>query len=358
LACGCGQKVLVKGYRPDRLISVSIRCGNCGAVTTTPDLPAGSVLSGTILALDRSAREMPVSGEIAAGVTFVDRAALERTEAPLRPRRPETAPMTLTASLLREVIEAYDALSDGAYAVHAEASRPLHWTGVRRYPLAWSCLHLQAWLASPIQPLLGPVETTAAAVHLAAFRQFLGVWGHHPLFRDMAACAAATGFALHELAVFTAPALLFEAGNRAGLRQPNGSARIREWSLQTADGLLGVETVAFPRFAWPDGKPWTAAAIRSSLQEAISAARGRINPRNPGILVLSAGLVPEIFDARLQEGIHRLFRASGRTNRGLAAMAMIAPRVIPADGPDRFGFGWLFGPIANPAFVSGPRESA
>jgi hypothetical protein len=365
LACGCGQPMLVKGYRPERLIAVSIRCSNCGTVTTTPDLPTAAMLMGHVIAVGRDAQPMPNPAVMQPGVVFADRATVERAEAPLRPRRPVSEPLTLSTPLLHEVAEDYDRLTGGAYAAHVEASRPLHWTGVRRYPLAWSCLHLEAWLARPDLPLLGIIETTVAAVHVGAFRQFLTVWGHHPMFPQMAEFAASTGFALHELAVFATLGAMFDAGNRIGLVQPpDGQLRMREWSIQTADRLLAVETAAFSRFAWPDGKPWSAASVRSALVDSIDAARGRINQRNPGILVLSAGLVPEGFDPWMQEGMERVFRTSGRANRGLAALAMIAPRVLVADRGNRFGFGWVFQPAANPAFagenkvVIGPRESA
>jgi hypothetical protein len=365
LACGCGQPVLIKGYRPDRMMAVSIRCSSCGTVTTTPDLPPGAMLRGQVVPLKRDAQPMPNPGVLQPGVTFADHATVERAEAPLRPRSPVSDPLTLSTPLLHEVAADYDRLTGGAYAAHIEASRPLEWTGVRRYPLAWSCLHLEAWLARPDLPLLGIIETTVAAVHVGAFRQFLTVWGHHPMFPQMAAFAASTGFALHELAVFATLGAMFDAGNRIGLMQPpDGKPRMREWSVQTTDGLLALETAAFPRFAWPDGKPWSAASVRSALLGAIDAARGRINQRNPGILVLSPGLVPEGFDPWMQEAMERVFRASGRSHRGLAGLAMVAPRVLVADRVNRFGFGWIFQPVANPAFagenkvVVGPRESA
>lgn len=365
LACGCGQPVLIKGYRPERLVAIAVRCALCGTVTNTPDLPAGAMLQGHVVALDRNAQEMTDPGVMPPGVVFADRAAVERLEAPLRPRPPSGEPVTLSSALLRETIEAYDRLTGGAYAAHAEACLPLHWTGVRRYPLAWAVQHLQAWLSRPDLPLLGPIETTVAAVHFGAFRQFLATWGHHPLFPEMATLAASTGFGVHELAIFAALAAVHEGGNRIGIMRPaDGPPRIREWFVQAGDRLLGLEIPAFPRFAWPDGKPWSAAAIRTALQDAIDGARGRINLRNPGIVVLSVGVVPEGLDQPMRDGMDRIFRMAGRTNRGLAALATITPRVVATGRGDQYGFGWLFQPLANPAFegenkvMTGPRKSA
>ncbi|MDR3535430.1 MAG: hypothetical protein P4L71_02920 [Acetobacteraceae bacterium] len=351
LPCGCGQPVLIKGYQPERMLGLSVRCAACGAVTTTPDLPAGASLSGTVMAFERRAQEMPNAAVMPPGVTFADRATVERVDAALRPRPPAKEPVTVSPAMLREVIEAYDRLTGGAYAAHTEATLPLYWTGIRRYPLAWACLHLQAWLAGSDLPLLGPVETTVAAAHVGAFRQFLATWGHHALFPEMAACAAETGFGVHEMAVFAALGVLSDSGNRIGLAPASdGTRNIRAWSVQTGNRVLALETPAFPYFAWPDGKPWSPPAIRSTLEDAIAAARGRINLRNPGILVLSVGSLPEGFDQPMQEGMERLLRSAGRANRGVAALAMITPRVLRTGRPDEYGFGWLFRPVANPAF--------
>ncbi len=350
LACGCGQPILIKGFRPERLIAIGVQCAACGQVTSTPDLPSGAQPAGNVVLLDRNAQLMTNPGVMPAGVTFIDRAAAARIEAPFRPRRPSGDPVTLSPALLREVGEAYNDLTNGAFAAHTEALMPLYWTGVRTFPLAWSCLHLQAWLADPRAPLLGPTETTVAACHLGAFRQFLAVWGAHPMFREIAALAAGSGFGLHDLAVFAAAAAVFESGSRIGMTtDPDGTPRLRGWAVQTADQTLALETVAFPRFAWPDGKPWSAASIRTALNDAVAGARGRINARHPGILVLSVGLVPDAFDKAMLEGIERFFRALGRTNPGLAALATIAPRVVPTSRMDQFGFGWLFRPMSNPA---------
>lgn len=350
LVCVCGQSVLVKGYHPGRLVRIAIRCAHCGTITTTPPLPDGALLTGNVIPVERDAEEM-ASGVLQSGFTLIDRAEVSRAEAPQRPRKPSGEPVTLSSALLDELEAEYDRLTNRAFAAHVEASLPLHWTGIRRYPLAWSCLHLRAWLRDGTLPLLGLVETTIAAVHVGAFRKFLDTWGHHPRFLEMGAAAGAGGFSIHDLAVFTVPAIMFESGNRVGLvAPPDQPARVREWFVQVGNKLLGLETVAVPRFAWPDGRPWSAAPIRTAIQDAIDSAKARINPRNPGILVLSTGLVPEDMDGPMQEGMERIFRSAGRVNRGLAALAMTTPRVGPTGRPDQFGFGWLFRPVANPAF--------
>jgi len=50
------------------------------------------------------------------------------------------------------------------------------------------------------------------------------------------------------------------------------------------------------------------------------------------------------------DAIHAAFQTIGRRNRGVAAVAIIMPKVLPAGQPDRIGFGYAFYPIRNPRF--------
>ena len=355
LRCTCGESVLVASYHARQLVGIAIRCARCSVVTITDGLPERAILTGNVVAVDRIADSLD-AGVLKPGYVLIDRAEMVRAEAPMRPNQPSTEPLTLSTAMLDQVVATYDRLTGGAFASHADASLPLHWTGVRRYPLAWAVLHLHAWLAGSSLPLMGPVETTIAAVHVGAFRFFIDSWGQHPLFEAMGAAAARTGFAIHALALFAAPAILFHSGNRIGFMTPPGEApKVEDWSLLAGDRILALETVAFQRFAWPDGRPWSDAGIRNAIQDAVDGAKGRINARNHGLIVLSTGLVPEDMDRPMLEAMQRTFRSAGRANRGLAALAMLTPRVGQVGRPDQYGFAWLFRPVSNPSFEGDTR---
>jgi hypothetical protein len=51
------------------------------------------------------------------------------------------------------------------------------------------------------------------------------------------------------------------------------------------------------------------------------------------------------------DAIHAAFQSVGRRHRGIAAIAIVMPKVLPAGLPDRLGFGYAFYPIVNPNFA-------
>ncbi len=47
---------------------------------------------------------------------------------------------------------------------------------------------------------------------------------------------------------------------------------------------------------------------------------------------------------------HAAFQAVGRRHRGVAAVAIVMPKVLPIGALDQVGFGYAFYPIRNPRF--------
>jgi len=70
--------------------------------------------------------------------------------------------------------------------------------------------------------------------------------------------------------------------------------------------------------------------------------------RRPGILVLSVGSVLREHDPLLVEGITRALHERGRRHRGLAAVALLMPKIYPTKRSDQVVFGWAYIPFANP----------
>jgi hypothetical protein len=58
LICRCGNSILIAGYAPQNVLAIRIRCFRCGAVTTTPGLPAGEILPGDAAAVVKT--EVPM----------------------------------------------------------------------------------------------------------------------------------------------------------------------------------------------------------------------------------------------------------------------------------------------------------
>ena len=77
------------------------------------------------------------------------------------------------------------------------------------------------------------------------------------------------------------------------------------------------------------------------------AAQGRINLRNPGVLLLSPGTVLGGFDEALIEAVKASLHGLGRKNRGLLAVAPIVLRLQTLPDPHAVRFGYGLFPISN-----------
>ena len=204
-------------------------------------------------------------------------------------------------------------------------------------------------MQSDLWACLDSAPTAAACCHVAGFLHFVATWAHHPLFPAMAGTAADRGFSLHGLAPFAAAHCLTMQGNRISFPQVTGfPGRIDGFNLATGPTeTISVVTDVFDRFEYPFGLPWDEARLRAAVLERISAAQGRINMRNPGLLLLSPGTALSGFDEALIRAIQAAIQAIGRKNRGLMAVAPLVLRLLPAAGAHAVQFGYGFFPIAN-----------
>jgi hypothetical protein len=357
LACRCAGSTLVRGVRPGTLLAISIECSACGAVTATPGLHPDQMVPLGARMVDRN--RIPVSEPLvlAPGMVLADPAELVRVDQLSQPRDVPAAPFDVTAATLAAAAADYDRLSGGQLAAHRAAVPPDDddaAPGLARLPLAWALGKLEPNIATPGWWCLADVPDTIAAAQLGAFREFLLVWAHHPMFPAMAAGAAATGFSTHALAVFAAARCMAADGNRIGFVPPDRDGRIDGFHIATGLTDTGSpERVAvlvrrFDRFDWPRGRDVQVAATRAATIDALIASQSRINVRRPGIVVLSVGSVLREHDMLIVEGITRALHERGRRHRGLAAVALVMPKIYPTKRSDQVVFGWAYIPFANP----------
>jgi len=367
LACRCAGSTLVRGHRPGTLLAISIECSACAAVTTTPGLHPDQVVPFGARMVDRN--RMPVSEPLvlAPGMVLVDRDELVRVDLLSQPRNVPAAPFDVAAATLAAAAD-YDRLSGGQLAAHRAAVPPDDGEaapGLARLPLAWALGKLEANIETPGWWCLAKAGDAIAAAQLGAFREFLLVWAHHPLFPAMAATAAAAGFSTHSLAVFAAARCMAADGNRIGFVPPDRGERIDGFHIVTGSTETGTpERVAvlvrrFDRFDWPRGRGVEVAATRAATIDALIASQSRINVRRPGIVVLSVGSVLRQHDPLIIEGVKQTLHERGRRHRGLAAVALVLPKIYPTARSDQVVFGWIFLPFANPHHTgSGIRLAA
>jgi len=91
--------------------------------------------------------------------------------------------------------------------------------------------------------------------------------------------------------------------------------------------------------------------LRTAVIDAVASAQGRVNRSRPGIVVLAATILQPDFDQMVVDAIHAAFQSVGKRHRGVAAVAIIMPKVLPTGDPERVGFGYAFYPILNPRFA-------
>lgn len=353
LRCACGSSVLARAYRPHSLLAIAIACAQCGDVTTTPGLPDGEVLPRGVRVVTRE--RMPVSTSIVLDpdTVLADRDELVRIDTLTQPQTPPSETMTLSAATLDAAEAEYDRLTGGRLAADraaVEAGSADLAAGLPPLPLAWAFGRLRAGVERPGWWCLAEEPDAVAAILLAAFREFIAVWSRHPLFDVMAASAAAEGFSTHALAPFAAARALAEAGNRVGFtRPPEGQTRMVGFHIDV-DPTIRLDVLVRPLdlFDWPRGQGPQPAAVRAQAIDTLIASQNRINPRHPGVLVLSVGPVHRQADPVLMQGVSAALQGRWRRHRGLAGVALLLPKIYPTTRAELATFGWTFLPAANP----------
>jgi hypothetical protein len=371
LSCACGQ-TLISGYNSRNFLGVGLQCGRCGVVTTTPGMEAGRIPPSAVIMAEPSATPRHESMTVPTGAAVIGRAEMERLRALFRPVAPKSNIYRFSAERLDEASAAYEqyvgealpvvgAMADvplngsANSALHGSANTALlglansAFDGFKAHPLGWAVGHLRSRMASGAWRCSEDEPTANASVHVAGFLHFVATWSHHPAFTAMVATAAERGFGLHGLAPFAAAHVLTMMGNQTSFPAPTGyPGRIEGLSLVTGPAAsMPVHVEVFDRFEYPFGRPWDHIGLRSAVTELLTAAQGRINVRNPGLLLLSPGVTLAGFDEALIQAINHAMLSVGRKNRGLMAVAPIVLRHLPTPDPHAIQFGYGLFPVAN-----------
>ena len=373
LLCRCAGSTLVRGNRPGVLLAIGIECAACGAVTVTPGLPKGQELPQGVRVVERNRMAVAEPLVLAPGLVLADRDELARVDRLSAPRALPAAPFEMSAATLAAAAAEYDRLSGGQLDAHRRAVAAAdEAAGLARLPLAWALAQLEDGAGRPGWWCLAKEPDAVAAMILGAFREFPLVWSQHPLFPAMAASVARTGFSIHALAVFAAARCIAADGNRIGFAQPgsgigptphsggvgptphSGDAPIDGFHIETGPTeRLPVVVRRFDRFDWPGGADASPATARAAAIDALIASQARINPRQPGFLVVSVGAARRTIDPAVLAGLDQTMRERARRHRSLAGVALILPSIQATERSDQVAFGWSFVPFGNPQYGHG-----
>ena len=348
LLCRCGASVLIQGYLPGNFLAIRIQCFRCGAVTTTPGLRDGEILPLSAVAVEAARMPMVTTSAIGRGAVLACRDAIARDYTLTRPHNPPDEPLLLSRAMLEATAADYDRLTGGRLAEHAVASPSAEGSDQGDYPFAWSVLRLRERIDRPEWSWLYQDDDAMAAMYVTAMHHLMLCWGRHPLLARLVAPLAERNRFIRTVTAMAMAKLLFDAGNRVGFSLSGGDVELH--FTTAADEPLSFVLLAPDALQWRQKERRSPAALRDAVIDAVAAAQGRVNRSRPGIVVLAASILQPDFDQMVVDAIHAAFQTIGRRNRGVAAVAIIMPKVLPAGQPDRIGFGYAFYPIRNPRF--------
>jgi hypothetical protein len=188
-----------------------------------------------------------------------------------------------------------------------------------------------------------------AAMHVVALHRLMQCWGQHPLLARIAAPLAQRDKFIRTVAGLAMAKLLFDAGNRVRFALEGSDVDLR---LTTVAGEpLTFALLAPGALQWREKDRRSPDVLCDAVVAAMAAAQGQVNRSRPGIVVLAASILRQDFDQMVVDAIHAAFQAAGRRHRGVAAVGIVLPKLLPAGHPDWIGLGYAFYPILNPRFA-------
>ncbi len=341
--------MLIQGYLPANFLAIRIQCFRCGMITSTPGLPEGDILPRSAMPVPTNRRPMVTTAAIARGAIIACQDAITRDYALTRPHSFPDEPLVLSRTMLEFVAADYDRLTSGRLAEQAAGSPPAEGVEQGAFPFAWSVLRLRERIVQPGWSWLYQDDDAMAAMHVTAMHHLMQCWGQHPLRARLAAPLAEPDRFIRTVTTLAMAKLLFDAGNRVGFSLSGKDVELH--FTTAADEPLSFALLAPDALQWRQRDRRSPDTLRAAVIEAMASAQGQVNRSRPGIVVLAASLLLPDFDQMVVDAIHAAFQSVGRRHRGVAAVAVVMPKVLPAGQPDRIGFGYAFYPIRNPRFA-------
>ena len=351
LDCTCGNR-LVDLYEPGNFLDITLQCGRCGALTTTPPLADPSRPPSALVVAEPVAEPRTAVAAVIQGGALISKAEMDRLGALFRPRTPPDWAYQVNEALL-ERVEANYRRATGQSLPECAAAPADPFAGLQDHALAWAVGHLRAcmsaaggWRAD------AGIPTPIAVAAVTSFLHFVDTWSQHPLFPAMIAGAAARRFSPHGLAPFAAAHCAVMMGNRINFPAPEGDPPALS-SFNIAIGpseVISVQLELFDRFEVPFGQNWNAATLRAAVADRIAASAARINPRHHGMLLFSPGSALAGFDEAMIEALRDVLQTQGRRHRGLMAVAPMVLRLQQMPDPHTVRLCYGFFAIANRHF--------
>jgi hypothetical protein len=349
LTCRCGS-VLIRGYLAANFRGIRIQCFRCGEITATPDLPLHEILPRSATPVAASQSAVVTTMRVGSGSVLACSDAVAGDYALTRPVSPPDAPIRLSRELLETAAADYDRITGGRLSMHLASSPPGAGSDHGGYPFAWAVLRLRELIDRPDWSWLYHDDDAMAALYVMAVHNLMACWGEHPLLTRLAAPLASRDRFIQAVATLGMAKLLYEGGNRVGFLLSGDAVGL--YFTAPSDVPLSFALLAPEALQWRRKDRCGPDIVLEAIIEAIASAQGMVNRSRPGVVVLAASIVQPDFDRLVHEATAAALQLVGRRYRGVAAVAIAIPKVVPVTGrPDQIGFGYAFYPVLNPRFV-------
>jgi hypothetical protein len=285
----------------------------------------------------------------ARGAVLACQDAVARDYVLSQPRDWPDEPLLLSRAMLDAAAAEYDRLTGGRLAEQMAASPAALGTEHGPYPFAWALQRLREQIDRPSWAWMQHDDDAMAAMYVSALHHVMHCWGRHRRLAHLAAPLAQADRFIRTVTGFATAKLLFDAGNRVGFSPTTDDVDLH--FTTPAEEPLSLALLAPEVLQWRHKERRSVDVCRTAVVDALALVRGRVNRAHPGMVVLGASILQLDFDQMIVDAIHAAFQAVGRRHRGVAAVAIVMPKVLPAGPPDRIGFGYAFYPIPNPRFA-------
>ena len=299
LTCsGCGESVLIEGYRPECLVGVGLECWKCKHVTWTPELSPGEVLHAKVVTMGATGRLL-IGSTVAQSshVTFTTDHQIEREHGLASPRPPSQSPFELSIEGLDAVASELDLLSGGRFNKHLTSADRALARGARYFrdnPLAWALRYLNRQLVGGAMHMS---EDTLMAIGIVnAYRNVFSRWRQHARANYLAIEFCATFH--HTISQLIAASYLSDHGNRIAINSPvqDGKRSADMYMRISAQDRLHLEVKAPESLEWPNtlDSPFR---MKKRVESLLAGSRGQIGRSSPGILIIGSSCIsPGFFD--------------------------------------------------------------
>ncbi|MGK9235647.1 hypothetical protein KXS07_03900 [Inquilinus limosus] len=357
MCLNCNESTLIDGYHPDNFLALRIKCSRCGHVTETPSLVDNEILPAKLMSLgDSGVYRLSDTAESYEDLALTCHQEIQRVNRLMGPRSaPPNTPVT--ADTIENLISEYNIWSgnsfDSQLASVQRAVAAGH-LGYSEFPFAWACLRLRRAVSERSVDLRNPLDAIALRAVLS-FGEVAQAWGHHPRIHEIGRSLVGAGTFWHNVIQLAVAAYLFSIGNPVNINlAATDGTRVSDLYIRSSvNSRLGLEIKTPSGLCWPADATIKQAEIERIVNKQLKSAKGQINKRNNGVLIIGSVLVGTDISDKLGYAIQKILNSKGRDHRGVAAVIGFSSAASAFIKSNRqlFSIKYKFATATNPHYL-------